>query len=430
MKALIKSSRVIKKTNIVSGTKTSIIAKQTQLSIEKFRDLFSYGQIDIDRNFQTDSRWDHYHNAEYIESVLTSKATNPIHLADIDACYTSATDIEDKNYFQHWQNKGIKYLIIDGNNRHVAINQFINGDFAYTNATTDNIIIPIRIGNRFTDLDSESRKTFNSIELFVIKYTQATRHDLSDVFINLNKNMKLNDGESLNSYYNLAANSLRTYVDDIKMDKLIPTAGIYKLDINRRGIDYYILKTLAFYLRPYLVDKQNLKHFRDNYKAKGSYLNKGIDDVIKLHKQFLIIMMKNVILHKPPIVVATRNSKSNYRPQGTLLDLFIFWVACGNPMNILECEKLFDRYSVAFGKCNVAQHKYHINKKNNTAPFLELYGRTFDNSFIDQRWGALIKIGGLKELIDFRDKILNGNKDTFDQNIIDTTDFNNDFFYN
>ena len=80
----------------------------------------------IDLAIQSRTRWSYAQKQAFINSCLVDMSISKFILVDVAACLAVAIEKEDIKYFLGWLDEGVKYLIVDSNNRKTTLEEFIN----------------------------------------------------------------------------------------------------------------------------------------------------------------------------------------------------------------------------------------------------------------------------------------------------------------
>ena len=169
--------------------------------------------LEADQAFQAGkfSRWSNYQKSSYITALIRGMTPSKFIFADVNACLEYAKENEqvlDVAYYEAWLISGVSYLNIDSNNRTINLIAFSKDEFP---------ILPgeYKVGEWFgeivkgvNDLYSTMPKPllskFDESIISVTKYVDASREELSDLFICINDGKPLNDPEKRNAktFYN------------------------------------------------------------------------------------------------------------------------------------------------------------------------------------------------------------------------------------
>jgi len=196
-------------------------SKYIEQSLDEYVVTFNASNTDIDLNFQSQARWKKNNKQSFCHSLFKNECTGIGYIVDVQQCYKNCSDPEDKIYFKNYLNKGIKWLIVDGNNRRTTIQNLINdklkNGLPHTlmfNPKNKNKPYVVLGGNQWSDLD-------NKIKDFILKnkkvgyhlITRATANQLSELFCELNQGMNLNRNEQRNAFLGTTSKNMRVLVE-------------------------------------------------------------------------------------------------------------------------------------------------------------------------------------------------------------------------
>lgn len=223
---------------------TLSINKEIPLT-SKDMELF-YDQVALDTSFNSMMRWEISQMVAFITSVVTGMAPSKIIVANIDSCLTqSVEDSSDYNYFAGWKSKNKKYIALDGNNRTITINRFLNGEVPLAHgeyALPTGTVIVNASNDKYPKLPEKMMDHIQGITISVCEYITATRSDLSRLFINVNDGVALNSQELRNAILVPYASSIRELVQEYASSYRY----IFKNN-NRRVIDEQFVNLTVYY---------------------------------------------------------------------------------------------------------------------------------------------------------------------------------------
>ena len=232
-----------------------------ELSVSQLAYLMSESKIYLDEAFQSNTRWTILMNQEYMRSIIEGRAITPITLGSIDEILSvlerrfGPTHVDYK-FFKDLQDKGYKYITIDGNNRDNCIFKFINNEFPLQLGKYEvdhGNLIEFEATNDekyYKDLDPDVKNYINNIIINFVVITQSTRRGLAELFSNVNKGLTLNNQEKRNAipckFGQLVRDTVKRNVEGFgriysKMKDGKETVDQKK--INRRHPDELVVKT-------------------------------------------------------------------------------------------------------------------------------------------------------------------------------------------
>ena len=223
--------------------------KTLSVKVAKLAHLQLLFKIYLDDSFQSNERWSITEKQEYMSSVLEGRAVTSIILADI-SCLVSSLNLaygetnEDYLFFKDLQDKGYKYVTIDGNNRSRCIASFIAGEFPLTEKEydTDEDFISFfkakKDNKYYSNLPADAKDFIDRIHMNILVVSQADRLGLAALFIAVNKGMNLNPQEKRNAIMCVFGDSVRKLAKDLDkgFKKVFTENGL-----NRRHADEMIV---------------------------------------------------------------------------------------------------------------------------------------------------------------------------------------------
>ena len=102
-------------------------SQHISMTISAFSQILVYMIADVTFQAGQWTRWTVEIQSEYIRSLITGEAPSDIILSDNESCmeYWRDSSMSDFTYFKDWLEQKIKWLIVDGHNRKVAIADFL-----------------------------------------------------------------------------------------------------------------------------------------------------------------------------------------------------------------------------------------------------------------------------------------------------------------
>ena len=225
-------------------------------------------KVYLDLAFQSSARWPEIQKVLFMYNLICGLAPSKLILAEIKTCLaycieTYGEDSPEAEYFRNIPSE-YDYVSIDGNNRTITIDEFLNDEFALPNATYP-IIVPgdttpksfiiTNDNNVYSKLPPEFQMYIQSLKITLEVYTNATRADLSNIFIATNDGVTLNKQEKRNAKLVPIASVVRelanaspefgdgyTYVYDNMLKYIFRTDK----NIKRRVTDDFILTMFLF----------------------------------------------------------------------------------------------------------------------------------------------------------------------------------------
>jgi hypothetical protein len=276
------------------------ISSQFNLNSKELIDLRKKTALDL--SFQSSARWPYEAKIAYVTSLITGMAPSKIILCDIKQCKANCIEgSEDWKYFDFWDQLGYEYISIDGNNRTITINQFLNdevsikhGDYTLPNGAVVHIDGTC---DTYSTLKKIMRKHVDeSVLVSYTAYINATRYDMTQLFLNINDGVSLNAQEKLNAELVPFSGWVRDRVKDYYpvLKKVFPT----EKQFVRRVPDDFVV-SLAIYAT-FGVEKtiqaaEKKKAYQDDSAVSRSVARakKNIEETLRLVKKYADDGFKN-----------------------------------------------------------------------------------------------------------------------------------------
>lgn len=206
-------------------------------------------EVALDLSFQSEGRWPIAQASEFMRSLVTGMATSKLIVANIQDCMDNCDeDSNDYAYFKFWADQGYKYISIDGNNRTITIENYLNGLVKLPHREYDlpNCTVAINETNDTYDKHPNGmlKHIAENVSLSVCEYTKATREDLSLIFQSVNNGIPLNKQELRNSILVPFAKWVRENVTEYK--PAFKTIFTKPEKFTRRAVDEFIVSASVF----------------------------------------------------------------------------------------------------------------------------------------------------------------------------------------
>jgi len=166
---------------------TRTVKQNTDRTIREFIDLYDNGKIKLDLSFQRQACWKESSKQNYIEGLLEGDFTGAFLFAGVP---NHQRDVYE-TYFDELEKQGYEYVSIDGNNRTVAISEFLKDKFAVHPPNSNSLVT-------YSDLDDKDRAMFDS-KILLVEYTGISQAECTKIFINHNESEKLRNQELRNA---------------------------------------------------------------------------------------------------------------------------------------------------------------------------------------------------------------------------------------
>ena len=232
-------------------------SQHISMTISAFSQILVYMIADVTFQAGQWTRWTVEIQSEYIRSLITGEAPSDIILSDNEACMKCWEGVSnsDFDYFKKWLEQKIKWLIVDGHNRKVALADFLAGKVPLPCSYYD-IELVTKDGKtlRFAGKIDSNNNTFNTMpprlkEIFlnlpitITSYTNSSRDELSDLFIQVNSGKELNQPEKRNAKTSQIATVIRNLATEfVHIFNWKGTKWFDAKDFNRRALDAYFAK--------------------------------------------------------------------------------------------------------------------------------------------------------------------------------------------
>jgi hypothetical protein len=276
----------------MSNNVTVSINKEYALTSDKMKAFYS--QVGLDLSFNSEERWDGAQASRYATSLVTGMAPSKIIVANIDVCIDPTLEgSSDRDYFQSWLDQGKKYIAIDGNNRTITINKYLNGDVSIIHGEYVLPNGPVIIGSHNDKYHTHPKplKEYieNNVKITICEYIAASRVDLSRIFINVNNGIALNAQEMRNAQLVPIAGEVR----DLSSTYAKAFKHIFKNGNGRRNIDDQIANMAVYhtYGADHGVSKKDKDEaYTDNSTVWTDFIAKGgkksIEETLKILTKF------------------------------------------------------------------------------------------------------------------------------------------------
>lgn len=212
-------------------------------------------KLKADLAFQAanDTRWSPEEQSNYMTNVIVGKAPSTFVFADVESCRDIAEEdgrVSDYEYYDDWFTEGTEFLNIDSNNRNICIYEFLNGRVTLNHGTYQ-----MESGNYTIDENNDTidtlpkrlKEDFFKSSVLVTAYTDATREELSEIFVAVNDGQPLNNPEKRNASTSKTASYIRDMAKEHKDFFTIDTKWFTNMNVTRRLIDDFLADFFFFY---------------------------------------------------------------------------------------------------------------------------------------------------------------------------------------
>jgi len=243
----------------------------TKLSIRQYITLYNNNKIKLDLFFQRQACWKEKSKISFIEGLLRGDFPGAILLAKIPNQQKDKYEV----YFDLLQKMGYQYVSLDGNNRTVAIAEFLEDKYP---------VRPTELAapTYYSDLNDEDKKMFDKT-ILLVEYTGISQADCSTIFINHNESEKLRHQE----YRNAHLYDISSYVRNLEV-KYRNQIKIFDPQNKYRANDEFILDLLCYQEDPNLCTNKTRRDFIWKQNNDDLYFDQDyLETTLKLLPKFL-----------------------------------------------------------------------------------------------------------------------------------------------
>lgn len=269
-----------------------------------------FEETGLDESFQSPARWDAKQKTRYITSLINNMAPSKIVVANIKECLERCDGQKyDFEYFQKWVDFDKKYISIDGNNRTITIDEYLDGKVKIAHGEyplPDGSVVIIDSKNDTFKKHPIALKEHieNNINVSICEYVVSDRQSLSTLFKSINDGSPLNSQELRNAIIVPFADEIRALV--VEQKKAFDT--LFK-DNKRRVFDEQLVNLFVYFTygaahgiskgdkdRAYEDDSAVWKNFKPAKKAVQEtlqivekYADAGFKEVSTLLNFFIVV---------------------------------------------------------------------------------------------------------------------------------------------
>lgn len=352
----------------MSKNVTVYINKEYPLNSDK---MFNFkNKIGLDLSFQSEARWDAKQKSEYITSLIKGMAPSRIIIANIESCLEES--VEDSlcyNYFTDWLNRGKEGISIDGNNRTITIDEYLNDKVSIEhgeyNLPSGTIVVNEKNDHFNTHPKLLKEHITNNIHISICEYVKASRSDLSELFKNINNGVPLNPQELRNA-------TLVPFAEEVRnLAKQYGSAFRYIFKTNnRRVIDEQIVNMSVYYA--YGATEGISKKDKDNAYGDNSTVwknfkgaKKAIEETLKLVDKYANAGFKDVSTLMNLFIAVTYLQKENRN----ILDKerFFKWFMATENARVADVTKLVETKTESrdYEGCNTSTSDVYLVARYN-----------------------------------------------------------------
>lgn len=342
------------------------------------RDLKNRTALDL--AFQSEQRWDDNQKTKYVTSLVTGMAPSKIVIANIKECLeNSDVGSYDYDYFNKWYKLNYESISIDGNNRTITIQEYMEGKVSIKHG---DYLLP---SGRVVQIDSsndtwpkhpsEFRDYINDeVSVTVSEYVNATRADLTLLFLNINDGMALNQQEKRNPI-------------------LVPFASWVR-DITKETYDSMLFKVFP-------TDKQRIRRVVDDYiVGMAIYTTYGTSVTIqaaeknKAYEDDSTVGMQTKRAGKIITDFANfvkRNADNELKDSSTLFNLFMVYNHILDNNYVIQNESEFYKWFIAKENKRIGDMKPIMTTKGGESRTYASCNNTMSSPELTARYEYIVK---------------------------------------
>jgi len=355
-------------------------SKDYTLTSSLVRDLKKLTALDL--SFQSEQRWDLEQKSKYISSLILGMAPSKVILANIDECLkNSQSDSWDFIYFNNWKQKGFQKISIDGNNRTITIDEYMNGKVSiihddYQMPNGQIVVIDKNNDTWFKHPIVFRKYIEENIFLTVTEYTNATRQDLTNLFICINDGFTLNAQELRNAILVPYAEWVRKMTLLTYNDMLVKVFPTIKQKV-RRVIDDYIVSMSIF--TTYGTEKS----------IQGAEKNAAYEDDSTVSQKISLDRAEKLIKSFASFV--KKNCGEEMKNHSTLFNLFMVYTYLFDNEYIIKNDKIFYEWFIKSENKRISNTNTIMTTAGGESRTYESCNSTMSSPELKARYKLLIK---------------------------------------
>ena len=328
----------------ITSTYINNIVSDTQMWSLEHISTTVLKSVGIDTHFQSPARWTSKQMQDYMHSLFMGTAPSKYVFADVASCLKESqagNQDGDVEYYSQWFNSypnPTLFLNLDSNNRFTTLRALFTNQLKLSKGTyrdSDLNEFKIERGDTWDDLSLDIKKFILSREITIELYTKATRAQLSDIFLAVNRGAPLNDAEKRNSIISDISKVCRNLGEKYFKNDL--TASSYfrkaflnsKIQYNRRLVDAWFTNC-AFIYQNGVHRRATPSLLEDSYQS-GSDMDrnhKKIQDSIDDFFENWVTPNSSLLMKRPSVNI--------------LLDLYVLKLAYGD--RVSDINKFVEGY--------------------------------------------------------------------------------------
>tara|TARA_R100001015_G_scaffold18547_3_gene11989 strand:- start:180 stop:1475 length:1296 start_codon:yes stop_codon:yes gene_type:complete len=191
-----------------------IVVKRDPKVLDLGQVVNKYALNTAPENFQRPESWTKDNHKAFFKSLLMDRIEGVIVIVDVDSALHRVKQVapDDRaiaNIFEPILDEGLKYIVLDGNNRLQFLINLVNGNYSipqgryeyirHPQDTSTSVFTVRRNKNKFSDLPQAVQDTILGRSIIMSVYTQIGYDGLSEVFVNTNAGVFPNAQELRNA---------------------------------------------------------------------------------------------------------------------------------------------------------------------------------------------------------------------------------------
>jgi hypothetical protein len=260
-----------------------------------------YEKVGLDLSFNSSERWPETQAIEFMTNLVRGMAPSKIIVANVEECLKLCSeDSLDYTYFKAWKDAGFEYIAVDGNNRTITINKYLNNLVSIKNQEYNLPSGAVNVDEKSNRFKNHPRALKQHIEdnvtLTICEYAVKTRQELSELFIGVNNGISLNDQELRNAILVPFAHDIR----ELAKEYTEALKTIYKKGNNRRKVDEQLVMLSVYYTygaENGIIKRDKNKAYEDNSTVWQNFEKGGkklIIETLKMIKTYADAGFKDV----------------------------------------------------------------------------------------------------------------------------------------
>ena len=315
--------------------------------------------IHADLNCQSVTRWEVSDKQEFIISLILNTAPSKFILSHVPSCLAAAelnNDTQSIEYFSQFIGK-YEYLNLDSNNRTMCIDSYKKNEFGIPEGNYvvgEEVYAITPSNNRYSTLPLGLKTVLESRKITLESYLNATKEDITRIFLVVNSGVTLNAAELRNPILSDVSDRIRKVATD-NMENFLNSKVFTQKELNRRKLDDYVAGLCMIYIEG-LESKITNKNLELMYYDVNA--NKIVNKFANEFTRFINIVGKRL---------------SIFKRENGLLDLFVIYLdQLRSGKKIKNPESFVKDYINAQIDLIEDKTEHSYNKNGRSANFSEL----------------------------------------------------------